>query len=295
MISDFETRLAEVLGTKIAAEFQDDVHVAPAADAPAGAHLVVGVVAAEALEGEIGGSKRMDVLPGSALPRRAVRLRCTVAVEARSNPADRTSEMQALDAALFALDAPEFRNGSALTDATTDRGFLLDTLQTAGLLAPLAPAANAPAGLRLTATGSFWPVGLVGEKAGDPIGAIRIRGVALPLQVVPADPLIVAGAAPVVLTLRLGANEPPDDPNAADVPLLAVRLIGQGGKAPKGSLAGADPLTGLLLLTLTRGEATVTYQQPNEKATDQLIVAFDDVEGGAGAEIGRITLRTRDA
>jgi hypothetical protein len=280
MISELETRLAEVLGTRIAQPFQGGIAVA-AANAP-GAHLVLGVTSAETLDPDLGSVRRTEVLPGSALPRRAVRLRCTLSLQGRSGPADRQHDMLALDAALYALDDPEFRNGSVLTDDVTDRGFRIDELQPAGIVAPLAPAADAPVVLRVTATGLFWPVGVEGKAAGKKIGEVRVRGAVLPLEIAPADVLIIAGGANVALTIRLATNA-----------LLAVRLLGAGGKPPAGTLAGAQ--NGIQLVTLTNGEAIVTYQPPGAPATDEMVVSFDDGEGGAGAEIGRMTLRSRTA
>ncbi len=298
MISEFETRLAEVLGTRIGGPFTGRVDVAPGPAADAAARIVIGVTAAEALEPDLGSSRRTEVLPGAAVPRRAVRLRCAVSLEARTNPVDRAAQMKALDAALYALDARELRDGSALTD-NTDRGFLIDDMRPAQLGAPLAPDGEAPLALRITATGLFWPVGVAGQ-AGEVIGEIRFRGGILPLELEPAEPLLVAGGGAVDLTIRFGSAtllvKPPGPNPKLPFGAVAFAVTSAGGKPGKGTLGGGSAgAGGVRIVTLSNDAATVTYTPPAQPGLDELIVAFDDGENGLGIEIGRVPLRTRNA
>lgn len=296
MISEFESRLAEVLGTRIAAPFQGHVDVAPGGS---DARVVLGVVEAEALEPDLGSGRRAEVLPGSAVPRRAVRLRCTVALEGRADPAGRADELKALDAALYALDARELRDGSALTDST-DRGFLIQEMLPASVIAPLLPGEDAPMAIRVTATGLFWPVGAAGE-AGVEIGEIRFRGGVLSLRIEPAVPLLVAGGAPAELTIRFATAglAIADDQAVARLPFgsVAVAAVSAGGKPGKGTLGGgsAGATAGVRILEVQDDAATVTYTPPATPAVDELIVAFDDGENRLGIEIGRVPLRTGSA
>src|SRR4029079_12170858 len=79
VISDFETRLAATLGTRIAAPFIGRVDVAPGPDPADAVRVILGVVGAQVVDESLG--NRNEVLPGDPVPRRAVRLRCTVALE----------------------------------------------------------------------------------------------------------------------------------------------------------------------------------------------------------------------
>lgn len=298
MISDFEARLAEVLGTRIGAPFVGRVDVAPGPALEPAPRVILGVTAAESLDPDLGSARRNEVVPGAAVPRRAMRLRCTVSLEARADPIDRPAQLQALDALLYALDVRDLRDGSGLTDAVTDRGFVIHEISPVQLGAPLEPDDDAPVALRLTATGLFWPIGVVGE-AGTIIGEIRFRGSVLPLEVTPADPLLVAGGSAVELTIRFttaGILLKSNPPSIAKLPFdaIAVALTSAGGKPGKGTLGGgtATP-SGLRILPVAGDAATLTYTPPAAAGTDELIVGFEDGEGGMGIEIGRVPLRTR--
>lgn len=300
MISEFETRLADALGTRIAAPFAGRVDVAPGADPGQGLRLAVGVVDAQVIDPDLG-SRRGEVVPGDAAPRRAMRLRCTVAVEARMKTIDRTLQMRSLDAALYALDEADFRNGKVLADGT-DRGFIIHELQPASLAVPLVPdAENAgPVAIRLTATGLFWPIGVKGQT-GTKIGEIRFRGGVLPLDVVPVEPLLVAGGPPVELTIRFDTAgmiiKKESITKLLPFGTLAVTLVGDGKKPGKGTLTGGDAGTvpEIRLIAVTNDAATVTYTPPAEPVFEELVVAFDDGEKGIGIELGRVLLITRGA
>lgn len=299
MISDFETRLAEALGTRIAAPFTGRVDVAPGEDPGNGVRLAVGVVEAQMMEPEIG-SRRSEVVPGDAAPRRALRLRCTVALQARmKGTVDRALQMRAIDAAIYALDDAEFRSGRALADGT-DRGFVIHELQPSSLAVPLDPDVPGTAvALRLTATGLFWPIGVQGQT-GRIIDEIRFRGGVLPLDVLPAEPLLVAGGPAVPLTIRFGvASMRIRKEGVTKLPFgsIAVTLVAAGGKPGKGTLTGGDDGTTpqVRILTVANAEASVSYTPPAEPASEELVVAFEDGEQGLGIELGRVPLTTLGA
>ena len=52
---------------------------------------------------------------------------------------------------------------------------------------------------------------------------------------------------------------------------------------------------GTRLLAVTEGTATVTYTPPATPATEVLVLALDNNEGGSGLEIGRLPLIVRSA
>ncbi|HSD81249.1 MAG TPA: hypothetical protein VLB47_11320 [Solirubrobacteraceae bacterium] len=300
MIAEFEARLAEVLGARLPAPFAGRVRVAPS-NVPAGQPSVtLGVVRAERLADDLGGAPER-VAPGAGQPRRVVALRCTVDVSVRAASGQgRTQQMAGIDAALHALEAPDLRRGTALAGGAPDPGFLVHRLVVADALVPLAPE-DAPAGeppvrIAAEAEGIFWPVGLAGQ-AGAAIGEIRLRGIALPVEVgIAAAP--VAGGAPVDVTiglgapagLRLRAGQPP-----ASLPFerVAVGLRGPGGRPGAGALqGGAAGTDGVRLALLDDGVATLRYAPPADPARDELVVALDDGAGGLGVELGRLPVET---
>jgi hypothetical protein len=299
VISDFEARLADALGTRIAEPFKGLVDVAPGEDPGNGVRLAVGVIDAEIVGPDLG-SRRGEVVPGDPAPRRVLRMRCTVALEARMKTADRALQLRALDAALYTLDEADFRNGRVLADGT-DRGFVIQDLKPVSVAVPLAPQEQnaGPVTLRLTATGLFWPVGVKGV-AGRIIDEIRFRGGVVPLDVVPAEPLFVAGGAPVELTIRFDTTAlSVKKEGVTKLPFgtLAVTLIGKGAKPGKGTLSGGDAgsVPEIRLITVTDEAATVTYTPPAEATAEELVVAFEDGEKGLGIELGRVPLITRGA
>jgi hypothetical protein len=298
MISDFETRLAETLGTRIAAPFTGRVDVAPGPPPDASVRVILGVVSAHIVDESLG--SRPEVLPGDPVPRRAVRLRCTVALETRVATPDRALQMNALEAALYALGDADFRTGKALADGT-DLGFVIHELQPSAIVAPLHPEeADEPRiGINVVATGLFWPAGVKG-KAGDVIGEIRLRGGIVPLEIVPSNPSLVAGGPAVELTIRFNTTAfsiRKDKVEKIPFGSIAVTLAGPGGKPGKGTLGGGvdgAPPT-IRIVAVTGNAATVTYTPPATPASEELVVAFDDAEGGLGIEIGRARLATRSA
>lgn len=298
MISDFETRLAETLGTRIAAPFTGRVDVAPGPAPDDDVRVILGVVSAQIVDESLG--SRPEVLPGDPVPRRAVRLRCTVAIETRIATPDREQQMNALEAALYALDDSEFRTGKALADGT-DLGFVIHELQPSSIVAPLHPdeADDPRIGVNVLATGLFWPVGVKGQ-AGDRIGEIRLRGGIVPLEIAPSNPRLLAGGPAVELTVRFNTTAFSIQENKLEkIPFgsIAVTLVGPGGKPGKGILGGGVdgiPPT-IRIVPVANNAATVTYTPPATPATEELVVAFHNDELGMGIEIGRARLATRSA
>jgi hypothetical protein len=298
VISDFETRLAETLGTRIAAPFVGRVDVAPGPDRDADVRVILGVVSAQVVDDSLG--SRPEALPGDPFPRRAVRLRCTVALETSVVTPDRAQQMQALEAALYALDDAEFRTGKVLADGT-DLGFVIHELQPSTIIAPLHPddPDDPRIGVNVVATGLFWPIGVKGE-AGKLIGEIRLRGGVVPLEIAPFNPRLVAGGPAVELTIRFNTTAVSiKEGKIEKMPFgsMAVTLVGPGGKPGKGTLSGGVdgvPPT-IRIVPVVDNTATVTYTPPVTPATEELVVAFDDAKLGMGIEIGRARLATRSA
>ena len=299
MIAEFESRLAAVLRGRLPAPLTGRVAVAPASSPGNAAQVVLGAVALQALDPDLG-SRRLEAAPGAAGKRRVVRLACDLALEVRAGPAgaDRSAQMAALDTLIFELEAPDIRDGTALV-AAGDPGFLIQELRVLGADAPLAAVPGGPRlGARARAEGWFWPVGAVGQ-AGVEIASVRVRGGVLPIEVEPADPRPVAGGAAIDMTIRvrpvgtllLGAAAPRPQLR------LAVACVEAGGTAPgAGTLAGGvDGTAGARVLTLADDAAQVTYTPPPAAAHDELLVALDDGEGGPSVELGRVALEVRAA
>lgn len=310
MIAAFEQRLADVLGARLSAPFGGRVRLPPGEEAPEDPQILVGVERVEPVDPDFG-SIRPEIAPGSADLRRVMRLDCTVILEVHPGAGGgRAQQMQGLDAALYALDAADFRDGSALRSAG-DPGFLIQSLRITGASAPLDPTApNAPpVGLTLRAEGWFWPAGISGEE-GVEIGEVRVRGATLPLllshvrsgQVSPAAPELIAGGAAVDFILRFGATGTLASTGAEEPPgtlpfgNLALLLVGPGGGPGAGTLSGGTPgAEGVHLVAVTEGAATFRYTPSAEAATDTLVVTLDSGAGEPGIELGRFTLRVRQA
>ncbi|HXG24643.1 MAG TPA: hypothetical protein VNJ09_08830 [Chthonomonadales bacterium] len=301
MIAAFEQRLADVLGTRLPAPFGGRVRLPPGEEAPEDPQIIVGVERMEPVDPDLG-SVRPEIAPGSADFRRVMRLDCTVTLEVHPGAGGgRAQQMQGLDAALYALDASDFRDGSALR-GVGDPGFLIQSLRITGASAPLDPTArNAPpVGLTLRAEGWFWPAGIPGEE-GVEIGEVRVRGATLPILLSPAAPELIAGGAAVDFTLRFGATGTLASTGAEEptgtLPFgnLALLLVGAGGRAGAGTLSGGTPgAEGVHLVAVTEGVATVRYTPPAEAVTDTLVVTLDSGAGEPGIELARFTLRVRE-
>lgn len=285
MITEFERRLAEVLGARLPAPFTGRVSPAPGAGDP-NPEVLVGVRRVDRIDE--GFNERPELVPGATDPRRVTRLRCEVALTVRG-VSDRADALRGIDAVLYAVDAPDVRDGSLLRPANGDPGFLLDSLQLSS--GSIADDKAGVSSVLLTAQGWFWPVGLQGQS-GIVIGEVRVRGIALPLELTPATAL-AAGGPQADFTLRVSTAGLLRLGGTAPLPFgqLLVQVFAPGHKPGMGALGGgATGGAGARLLSLTDGAARFTYQPPATAAIDELVVSLDDGSGGAGIELGRFAL-----
>jgi hypothetical protein len=293
VISELEQRLADVISSRLPAPFGGRVFPASDVPAPDGTpRIVVAVRRAERVEPDVG-SARPERTDGTGV-KRVVRLVCTVELEVRAaSSGGRAQELAGVDAALYVLDAPEFRTGAALA-ASGDLGFLATSTR---LLETSVP--DGGARVTLTVDGWFWPAGAEGVT-GAPIAEVRVRGAVLPIVVEPASRL-VAGGAPVSLAIRflpagrlrlVEGTPPPPLPFG----WLALRVVDAGGRPGAGTLSGGVAGTdGVELAEIHDGVAEIVYTPPGETAIDHLVISLDDGEGNAGVELGRYTLRVKGA
>jgi hypothetical protein len=301
VISEFELRLANVLGGRLPAPFTGRVDLPPGPAAGNAPRILLGVISAEPVEPDIG-SRRFELTPGAPDPRKVARLRCSVELEV--HPAQNSGRAQALagiDACLVAMQAADMQDGSALAGGAPDPGFLIQSLRLGGATTPLSPGnpPHGPVRLDYLAEGWFWPVGAPGQT-GVQIGEIRIRGASLPILVSPL-PEMEAGGTPVDLILSIGgpaALRLTASPAPPPLPFgrLALALFAPGGKPGKGTLSGGTAgVNGIRLADLADGKATITYTPPAESAVDELVIAMDDGESGLGIELGKTRLVVRGA
>jgi hypothetical protein len=285
MIADFETRLAATLGGRLGAPFTGRVAVEPGPGG--GPTVLVSVQKADLIEPSLG-EAREAVVPGATQPRRVVHARCAVRLQViPSAGAGRVEQIQGLDAVLYALDAADFRSGSALA-APGDPGFLVREMRLSPALGPLVPGdAAAPLAVYLDVDGLFWPRGLAGED-GRAIAEVRVRGALLPVEILPANPRPIAGGAEVPLTVRVRTPVGETLPFGA----LALALEGPERQAPSGTFTGGGILR---MVPLAGGTATIGYTPPAQPAVDTLVVALDNGAAGLGIELGRFTLIVRGA
>jgi hypothetical protein len=286
MLSEYETRLADLLGSRLDAPFVGRVFVPPgpsAANAPA---LLSGLLDAVPLP-ESFGSRRPEIVPGADDPRRVVRLHTRVRVEVRASGAGgREQTMAGIDALLYLLDAPDLRDASALT-SPGDPGFALSRQLPTGV--ELAPETGLPAVL-VEAEGWFWPRNAPGIT-GRPILQAQVRMAQLPVALAPwplapgagGDPMDLRVLVGAVGTVRLDGGVPAGLVFGA----LALRLIDAGGRPGAGTLTGgtAGP-DGARIVTLDAGEATFTYTPPAEPARDVLVVCLARPDTGDGVAVG---------
>lgn len=291
MLTEFETRLADVLGSRLPAPFGGRVRrrgVAPPAGAGPVVHL--GIEAIEPMVADFG-SIRPEVVPGSDDQRRVVRLGVTIGIDIEAETAgDRLQELLGIDAVTYEMDHPDMRS-AALLMAPGDQGFVLELLHLD------ASDLDIDVDLQVTAQGWFWPVGLEGQ-AGRAIERTLIREFRLPVQL-DISGALEAGGADVDLSIRLGTTGTmviaTDTVESAPFGVLGLRLLDNGGGPGAGTLTGglAGP-AGSHLVVVTDGAAGVTYGPPAGAATDHLVVvAFtrdDDGNDHEGIEIARFVL-----
>lgn len=290
MLSDFERRLADVLGTRLPVPFRGLVDVTPGRDV---AQVVLSVRHVEPLDEHLFGM-RPEIVPGAPSQRRVVRLRCDVGLDVRllTNQA-RIDQLRALERVIYELDEPGFRSGVPLqpTDGS-DPGFLIQRL--------FVSLSEPPASITLRAEGLFWPPDTPGQT-GIAITQARLRVSMEPLRMIPAQPRLTAGGPVVDLEINFGATGTIRVESAGRVTSLpfgavVVSVVDAGGRPGVGILSGgaAGP-AGARAVQVVSGRAAVQYTPPAQPALDQLVVSLDDGEGGVGIELGRFPLDVRGA
>jgi hypothetical protein len=288
MLADLETRLADVLGSRLGGPLAGRVFVTPGPADTTSTALLVGVTRVDAVEENFGAGRRPERVPGATDPRRVVRLRCAIRIEVRPGDADtRADTMAALDALLYELDAPELRSASALT-APGDPGFVLDAQLAAAAL--VTPESNELPAVELRAEGWFWPPNTPGIT-GVAIASALVRTASLPIGLLPWPLLIRPGDPAVALTLRVGAAGTTvltgDAQTASPFGELVVRVVDAGGRPGAGSISGgaAGP-QGSRLVAVTNDTAALSYQPPGTPADDELVVSVARADTGAGPAVG---------
>ncbi len=289
MLIDFETRLADVMGARLAAPLAGAVDVSPGRDA---SRLVLGITAVQRLDDDLL-SLRPELVPGDVAPRRVLKLRCTVELDAKlPNGGSRADQMQAIDGALYLLGDSSMRDGSALLPGdNSDPGFLIRSLNVS--------ASMPPQSITVDADGFFWPKGTAGQ-AGVAIQQARIRSALQPLLIDPQPASLVAGGPAADFTVHFGTSGTTalaaDGIHNSAYGSLVVSVVDAGGRPGQGTLSGgtAGP-GGTRLYPVSEGAAALTYTPPAQAANEYLVVKLDDSAGGPGTELGRFPLRTRSS
>ncbi|TDE92442.1 hypothetical protein EXU48_12795 [Occultella glacieicola] len=289
MLSEYETRLADLLGSRLGAPFDGRVFVPPGPSATNEPALLAGLVDAVPIP-ESFGSRRPEIVPGADDPRRVVRMRTTARVEVRASTAGgREETTTGLDALLYLLDAPDLRDASAFT-APGDPGFALSRQVPTGV--QIAPDAGLPAVL-VEAEGWFWPPNVSGVT-GRPIRQAHVRMAQLPVALEPWPPPLDAGGPAVDLRVTVGAvgtmRLDGGTPAGVAFGALTLRVVDAGGRPGAGTLTGGaggiGGTDGNLVVPLEAGAASFTYTPPAEPARDVLVVSLDRPDTGDGVAIG---------
>jgi hypothetical protein len=287
MLTELETRLAQVLGSRLDAPFAGRV-VRRSAPAPGGNGPVirVGVLEATPVDDDLL-SIRPEVVPGDDQLRRVLRLQVELGLFVSPTQAGGEAQLlQGVDALGYTLDDPEVRSAAAL-EAPGDPGFRLDSLLLEELATSTADAAQPQ--VRLRGTGLFWPVGVVGET-GPAIERALVREVRLPMTLRAQGPLEPGGGA-VALQLSVGTTGTLRSTDTATDSLpfgsLAVRLTDAAGGTGAGSLSGglAGP-DGNRLVTVDEAGASVDYTPAAAPGTDIVVVSGHTRDSGGNDRIG---------
>jgi hypothetical protein len=297
MLSDFEQQVANVLGARLLAPFQGRVGVAGNSPAGPGPLISVAVTSAQPLDSDLG-NVRPETVPGATDARRVLKLACSLEIAVTpASTEGRVQQMQGVDAVLYAMDAPDVRSGQALIPADDDPGFSIDEILLSQAGVALDPTLDTapPVAVSYAVKGWFWPIGTPGAT-GPMIEELRLFGALLPLTFDPATPSVVAGGSGIPIRITVGQAGSMSVTNGGVQPVavadLALQLSGPGGKNGAGVLSNTSPGTGTVqLAALMNGVATVTYTPPAVAATDMLIVSTNDGTGGAGGELGRLTIK----
>jgi hypothetical protein len=287
MLTELETRLAQVLGSRLDAPFGGRV-VRRSAAAPAGNGPVirVGVLEATPVDDDLL-SIRPEVVPGDDQLRRILRLQVDLGLFVSPTQAGGAAQLlQGIDALGYALDDPDVRSAAAL-EAPGDPGFRLDALLLHELTTATADAEQPQ--VRLRALGVFWPVGVVGET-GPAIERALVREVRLPMTL-RAQGVLEPGGGAVALQLSVGTTGTLRTTRAVTDTLpfgsLAVRLTdasgGTGGGSLSGGLAGPD---GHRLVTVDDAGASVDYTPAAAPGTDIVVVSSHTRDSGGNDRVG---------
>ena len=289
MLSDFETRLADVMGSRLAAPLAGAVDVNPGRDV---SRIVLGITSVQRLDDDML-SLRPERVPGDVAPRRVLKLRCTVELDAKlPNGGSRLDQMQAVEGALYLFEDTSMRDGSALLPGdNSDPGFLIRSMTVSGSIPPQS--------ITIDADGFFWPKGTVGES-GQAIQSARIRSALKPLLLDPRPAALVAGGPATDFTITFGASGTTtvaaDGIQSSAYGSLVVSVVDAGGRPGQGTLAGGgDGPGGARLCVVSDGSAALRYTPPAQAATEFMVVKLDDNAGGPGIELGRFPLRTRSS
>jgi hypothetical protein len=288
LLSEFERRLADVLGARLPVPFRGGVDVAPGRD---DAQVVLSVRHVEPLDEHLFGM-RPEVVPGAPTHRRVVRLRCDIGLDVRLlTNQSRSAQLRALDSVIYELDEPGFRSGTRLqpTDGS-DPGFLVQRM--------FVSLSDPPQAITLRAEGLFWPPDVPGQT-GVPIDRAQLRISMQPINLLPERPRLNAGGETVELVIEFGATgtmrvERGGRVTSLPFGAIVVAVEDAGGRPGAGALAGgnAGP-SGSRTIPVAGGRAAFQYTPPAQPALDHLVVSLDDGEGGVGIELGRFPLEVR--
>lgn len=290
MLSDFEQRFAQVLGSQLAPPFQGRVHTAPYDNGDNGIQIVVSV-GKMTLQTPDFGAFRSESAPGVADPLRIVRLRGEVGIvvfPARNQ--GRQQQLQGIDALLYLLDTPDFRNANALA-SQQDQGFLLNYLKIVGAdLSVRDPETDPTPDIALEVEGWFWPIGQTGVS-GDLITQAHVRQFVLPVSMVTNNGPIVAGGSAVQLNFNVGTSGSMvlQGNSASTLPFgsIAVRVLSADGSPGQGSLAGGDAgPDNSRLIPLSNGSALLSYTPPGSATNERVIVTTIIMNGNTPVRLG---------
>ena len=206
LIAEFETRLADVLAGVLPAPFTGRVEVAPGSAVGAEPLIVLGVRRAEPLDPDLG-SNRPELAPGVDGHRRILRLACTVGVEVvPATGQGRQQQVEGVDAALYALEAPNMRDGRALVEAG-DAGFLIQQLEIVDAAVPFttgAGPATGSAGAQRARRGLVL-AGRHSRTDRQEDLEVHVRGAGPAARARPGGPVLTAGGPAVDLAVRVRA------------------------------------------------------------------------------------------
>lgn len=287
MIAELEQKLAETLRARVPAPFSGRVHVLPGPAAGAQPAILLGVERADPVDADFA-SRRPETPAGQNGARRVVRLSCVVGLAVRAGTNGGREQVRAgIDAALYALDAPDLRDGSALR-GPDDAGFQLDALELVALEPRDASDPESSPVLHVRADGWFWPVATAGAT-GVAIATIQTRGVTLPLDTAPARIRTAPGGAAVALTIGVRSF-------GAPLQRLAALAVEPGGRAPGagvvgGGAAGSDGVR--LLLVGAEGTTSLSYTPPAVAARDEILLGLPTPASDVGVEVGRVAVEVR--